>query len=59
MPDPNVRYVAALELGAESAVVLVATATTAAATTDREMRATRFNIDCSEASLGFPAHARF
>jgi hypothetical protein len=43
MPEPSVRYVAELELGAESAVSLVATATAAAATSETTIKAARFN----------------
>jgi hypothetical protein len=43
MPDCNVRYVAELELGAESAVGLVATATPVAARRKTNTKATRLN----------------
>jgi hypothetical protein len=43
MPDCNVRYVAELDLGAESAVGLVATATPAAARSSTNTRAMRLN----------------
>jgi hypothetical protein len=45
MPDPNVRYVAEPELGAELAGALVAIATIAAAETSARARTTRLLID--------------